>query len=131
MQFNALIPELSVTDIEKSVFFYVNVLHFKIEYERKEDKFAFLSYGAAQLMLEQINDHWSVGDLVRPFGRGVNFQIETNDIDAIRQSLIKHGSTPFKDVFESAYTSNDAVFRQKEMLVCDPDGYLLRFSQDL
>lgn len=131
MQFNALIPELSVTDIEKSVFFYVNVLRFKIEYERKEDKFAFLSYGAAQLMLEQINDHWNVGDLVHPFGRGVNFQIETNDIDAIRQSLIKHGFTPFKDVFESAYASNDTVFRQKEMLVCDPDGYLLRFSQDL
>ena len=131
MRFNALIPELSVSDIEKSVFFYTRVLPFTVEYGRKADKFAFLSYGDAQLMIEQINDNWNVGALVRPFGRGVNFQIETNDIDAIQQSLIKHGFTPFKDVFESAYTSNDTVFRQKEMLVCDPDGYLLRFSQDL
>lgn len=47
MRFNKLIPELTVTNIEKSKEFYTEILGFKIEYERKEDNFAFLSLGEA------------------------------------------------------------------------------------
>lgn len=43
MRFNALIPELSVTDIEKSKWFYIELLGFKLEYEREDDKFIFVS----------------------------------------------------------------------------------------
>ena len=131
MKFNALIPELSVSDIQTSLDFYTKVLGFKIEYERKEDKFAFLSYGQAQLMIEEINDHWSTGKLTHPFGRGVNFQIETPDIKAIRKALKKHHITPFKDMFESTYRAGKKIYKQQEILILDPDGYLLRFSQDI
>lgn len=131
MKFNALIPELSVTDIQKSLFFYVDVLNFKVEYERKADKFAFLSYGEAQLMIEQENDHWTVAKAQYPFGRGMNLQIETTEIYRIQKSLEEHHLKPFKDIFESAYASNEKVFRQLEILILDPDGYLLRFSQDI
>ena len=41
MKYNDLIPELVVSDIEKSKEFYINHLGFKIEYEREEDKFFF------------------------------------------------------------------------------------------
>ena len=41
MRFNSLIPELSVRNIEKSKNFYINILGFKLEYERIKDKFAF------------------------------------------------------------------------------------------
>jgi catechol 2,3-dioxygenase-like lactoylglutathione lyase family enzyme len=68
MKFNALVPELSVSDINKSLGFYVDVLGFKIEYQRMENKFAFLSYGDAQLMIEQVNGNWNVAPLERPFG---------------------------------------------------------------
>ena len=44
MEFNKLVPELSVTNIDVSKEFYINVLHFKLEYERPQDKFAYLSY---------------------------------------------------------------------------------------
>lgn len=47
MKFNALVPELSVTDIEKSKSFYTKLLGFQLEYERKNDKFAFLSLNNA------------------------------------------------------------------------------------
>ena len=43
MRFNALIPEFAVRNIEKSKDFYVRVLGFKVEYERPESKFVFLS----------------------------------------------------------------------------------------
>ena len=54
MHFNKTIPELSVFDINNSKNFYVNILGAKIEYERKEDKFIFLSLEENQLMLEEI-----------------------------------------------------------------------------
>ena len=60
MKFNKLIPELTVTNIEKFKYFYTKLLGFKIEYERPEDKFAFLSLGEAQIMLEQENGHWNI-----------------------------------------------------------------------
>lgn len=129
MQFNKLVPELSVTDIEKSKDFYINVLHFKLEYERPEDKFAYLSYQGSQIMIEEINNHWSVGELERPFGRGINFQIETDEIEQISQRLKDNGVKIYKDIFVSEYKAGDEVFVEKELLVQDPDGYLLRFQQ--
>ena len=83
IKFNALIPEISVKNIEKSKEFYISILGFKLEYERVFDKFIFLSFGEAQLMIEEINGHWSVGEISYPFGNGVNFQISTENIDDI------------------------------------------------
>ena len=131
MKFNALIPELSVSNIQNSLNFYINVLGFKIEYERKENKFAFLSYGKAQLMIEEVNNHWNTGKLAYPFGRGINFQIVTNNIKSIQSSLKKNKIKPFKDVFESSYRAGKKIYKQLEILIQDPDGYLLRFSQDV
>ena len=59
MYFNKIIPELSVTNLENSIKFY-KTIGFKIEYERPENKFAFLSLGEIQFMLQEItdNDKW-------------------------------------------------------------------------
>ncbi len=87
MKFNGLIPELSVSDINKSKDFYINILGFDLEYERVGEKFAFLSYGEAQIMIEEINGHWNTGELKYSLGRGINFQIVTDDIYKIGNSL--------------------------------------------
>ncbi len=57
MKFNSLIPELSVNNIEESKRFYIDILGFKLEYERIEDKFAFLSLGDIQIMIEEVNGY--------------------------------------------------------------------------
>lgn len=131
MKFNALVPELSVSNIQKSLEFYVDVLQFKIEYERSQDKFAYLSYGDAQLMIEECNANWNVAELSYPYGRGCNFQIETSDIKQIQRSLMEHNIRPFKDVFVSQYVAGEHIFKELEILIQDPDGYLLRFSQTI
>lgn len=41
IKFNALVPELSVTDIERSKWFYIELLGFNLEYEREADKFIY------------------------------------------------------------------------------------------
>ena len=88
MKFNGLIPELSVSNITLSKKFYIDILGFHLEYERGEDKFAFISFGSTQIMIEEINGYWNTGKLQYPFGRGINFQINTDDVVQIAKRII-------------------------------------------
>lgn len=131
MKFNALIPELSVKDIERSKWFYIELLGFQLEYERTSDKFAFLSLEATQIMIEEINGYWNTGLLEYPFGRGINFQIQTDDIQPIVERFIQNEISVFREPTVNEYKSNETVIKKLEFLVQDPDGYLLRFSQEV
>lgn len=131
MKFNALIPELSVKDIERSKCFYIEILGFQLEYERTNDKFAFLSLDGAQIMIEEINGYWNTGVLEYPFGRGINFQIKVDDIQHIVERLIQNEILLFREPTVNEYQSNETVIKEIEFLVQDPDGYLLRFSQEI
>lgn len=129
MRFNKLIPELTVTNIEKSKTFYEN-LGFKIMYERKEDKFIFLELNENQIMIQEDNDVWETGPLEYPFGRGINISMEVKDIEKIKQNLLKMNYPLFQDIKESVYRVNEKEYIDKEFLVQDPDGYLLRFTEE-
>ena len=127
MNFNKLIPELSVTDINKTREFYVDILGFKICYERPEDKFIFVEKDGNQIMLEQINDNWNVGKMEYPFGRGINFEMTFSDVDAVYERIEKAGIKLFRKMEVKDYECGNETVHQKQFLVQDPDGYLLRF----
>lgn len=127
MKFNSLIPELSVTNIEKSKKFYLN-LGFKIMYERKEDKFCFLYLEDNQIMIEEINDNWNVGEMKYPFGNGINISMSVSDIDSFYESIISKKIVLFRKIKTSKYRVDDIIYEDKEFLLQDPDGYLLRFN---
>ena len=131
MKFNKLIPELSVSDIDRSLAFYTKILGFHVEYERKENKFAFLSLEGSQIMIEQVNNHWSDAKLEYPFGRGINLQIDVRSIEPILSTLKKHKYPIFIESKKNWYRKGDTLLGNKEFLVKDPDGYLLRFSEDI
>jgi catechol 2,3-dioxygenase-like lactoylglutathione lyase family enzyme len=131
MKFNKLIPELSVADIETSLDFYVGILGFTIEFERPQDKFAFLSYQGSQIMLEQNGDGWITGEILYPRGRGINFEIETDDLNSLIGALLKKNVSFFKEPRENHYQTNSKTEIVREFLIQDPDGYLLRFQQVL
>jgi len=131
MKFNKLIPELSVTNFENSINFYTKILGFKIEYKRDESKFAMISFQGSQLMIEEINNHWSTGKLKKPFGRGINFQIEVDKIQPILDSLEQNNYPIFVEPKENWYRQDNQLLGNKEFLIQDPDGYLLRFAEDL
>ena len=132
MIFNKNIPELSVKDLKKSLKFY-QTCGFKIEYERKEDLFVFLSLGEIQFMLQEIreDDKWQVGKLEYPLGRGINFQLEVDNVLLIYNNLINNGYEVQFPIEENWYREDDKLLGNKEFLVMDPDGYLLRFTEDL
>jgi len=128
MKFNKLIPELTVTNIDKSKEFYEN-LGFKIMYERKENKFCFLELFQNQIMIEEINENWNTGKLEYPFGRGINISMEITNVEEMKENAIKHHYPLFMDIKESKYRVDNKLYVDKELLIQDPDGYLLRFTE--
>ena len=74
MNYQAVIPEFVVSNIEKSRSFYCDLLGFSVEYERPEEKFLFLSLEDCQLMLEE-GDAEELAQLTYPFGRGIIFPL--------------------------------------------------------
>ena len=132
MYWNKIIPELSVTNLKSSLDFY-KTIGFKVEYDRPENKFAFISLGEIQFMLQEIsdNDKWDVAPLSYPFGNGINFQLEVNNLVEIFNNLKNNNYKIAFDIEENWYRQNNKLLGNREFLVQDPDGYLLRFSEDL
>lgn len=88
MEWNQMLPELDVFNLEESIYFYTKLIGFNIVYERKENNFAFLELGKVQIMIQQIdkeNNKWQTGNLEYPLGRGINFQI---DVKILKKYII-------------------------------------------
>ena len=129
VKFNKLIPELSVSDINKSKDFYLS-LGFSVVYERIDDKFCFLELDGNQIMIEEVNENWNVGELEYPFGRGINISMEVADIDKL-YGFVKEKQYPFfRDMQIDSYQVGDRVYYDKQFLIQDLGGYLLRFISE-
>jgi catechol 2,3-dioxygenase-like lactoylglutathione lyase family enzyme len=126
----ALVPELEVSDFAHSMHFYIDVLGFSVQYERSERPFAHLALGAAHIMIEK-GGTWMTGVLERPFGRGINLQISIQDVGAIGERLAAERWPLFREVEDAWYKRGAEYVGARELVVQDPDGYLLRFSQNL
>ena len=134
MEFNQLIPEFDVFNLDETLHFYVDILGFKVEYDRKNEKFAYLSFEKAQIMIQEIdggNNKWQTGKLEYPLGRGIYFEIDVESIDGIYNKLKSENYEIFVDIEEHWYRKEDILLGNREFLVKDPNGYLLRFSEEL
>ena len=129
----SLTPELNVRDFATSLEFYTRILGCTIRYQRPEEGFAFLEIGAATLMIDQVGlgRDWQTAALEYPLGRGVNFQIMVKDLQPLLERLHRAGVKLFADVEEKWYRKGQLEVGNRQFLVQDPDGYLLRFAQDL
>ena len=132
LEFSKNIPELSVTNLKNSLNFY-KTARFKVEYDRPENKFAFISLGKIQFMLQEMadNNKWDVAPLSYAFGNGINFQLEVENLDEIYNSFKNSNYKITFDIQENWYRQDNKLLGNKEFLIQDPDGYLLRFSEDL
>ena len=128
----ALVPELLVVDLARSRGFYCDLCGFALRFAREEDGFLYLKLGAAQIMLEEIGaGAWLTGPIEPPFGRGINLQIEVEAVAPIAARLAAAGVVPFRALHEAWYREGDVEHGQAQLLVQDPDGYLLRFVEVL
>jgi catechol 2,3-dioxygenase-like lactoylglutathione lyase family enzyme len=132
---NALVPELAVSDWTASRAFYTDLIGFDILYERPEEGFSYLTLGAAQLMIDQIGlgRTFDIADapLQKPFGRGLNLQIRVPDVGTILRRLEDANVPLYVPLEEKWYRRDDHEVGNRQFVVADPDGYLLRLFEDL
>ncbi|TPW32428.1 VOC family protein [Martelella alba] len=126
MRFNALIPELSVRDLQQSLAFYVGLIGFSVRYDRPDEGFAFLEKGEAQLMLDTIGMGRTMDEVAAGLGGGVNLQLAVDDFDAIVARLAAADWPLMLGPEEKWYRTEDGEEGQRQLWVRDPDGYLLR-----
>lgn len=135
MSQSRLVPELYCSDFARSLGFYTDVLGFRVVYARPEERFAFLERQGAELMIEQTVEAertFVAAPLEYPFGRGMNLQIAATDAEALYKAVVAAGARVFLPLEERWYRTGEAQEEgNRQFVVIDPDGYLLRFAQDL
>ncbi len=134
MKWNQMIPEFDVFSLDETLHFYVDLIGFKVVYDRPEDKFAFIEFEDVQIMVQEIDpdsSKWDTGTLDYPLGRGINFQIDVKNIDQIYNKLKEADYKIFVEMEDHFYRKDDEMLGEREFLVQDPNGFLLRFAQDI
>ncbi len=138
-----LVPELYVSALARSLHFYVELLGFAVDYARPEHRFASLSLGGARLMLEETRSlepasageiaggEFRTAELRAPFGRGINLELRVPDVDAVARRLTSAGHPLLLAPYEKSYRVGERMLAVRQLLVADPDGYLIRPSQIL
>lgn len=132
---NALVPEFAVSDFERSKAFYHDTLGFEIAYERPEEGFAYLALGEAELMIDQIGVGRTFDDghlpEAYPFGRGLNVQIAVARIAPLLEALAAADHRLYLQPEDKWYRKGQKEVGNRQFVVADPDGYLLRFFENL
>jgi len=134
MKWNQMIPEFDVFNLDETLHFYVDLIGFKVVYDRPEDKFAFLELEDVQFMVQEIdkeNLKWDTGELKYPLGVGINFQIDVKNIDEIYNRLKEDNYKIFVEMEDHYYRKDNEMLGEREFLVQDPNGFVLRFAQDI
>lgn len=130
-----IVPEIYCSDYGSSLAFYSGVVGFAIVYERAAERFAYLNLGGAELMIEQTPPDPSrtlvAGDLIHPYGRGLNLQIMVDSVDLIHTRVVGAGGQIFLPMEERWYRRAEVEMGQRQFVASDPDGYLLRFCESL
>lgn len=131
--FAKLVSELRVEDLRESLHFWREALGFEIAYQRPEQKFAYLERpeGAQIMLCERSGRRWETAPMKKPYGRGVMFQIYVSSFDPIIDRL--------KDLRVPIYAGPREVWRRygdreggkQEVIVLDPNGYLIMLTEDL
>jgi len=133
MAASKITPEFKVDDLGRSLRFYVDVLGFSVLFDRPEDEFAYLDREGAHLMLETPHRSRTFGTLDggHPYGRGMHLQIEVSDVGAL-WAAVQAAAVPVAYPLEERWYRRDDVERgNRQFVVEDPDGYLLRFFEDI
>ncbi|MCK4521917.1 MAG: VOC family protein [Nanoarchaeota archaeon] len=128
---NKPIYRLSVSDFENSFDFYTKIIMFKSKYKTKEPKSAVLSFEENRIIIEQANNYQDTGKTEPSLGEGITFQIKVKSIESVLKSLEGNKCPIYSKPEEVSYKRNGRLIGNKRFLIKDPDGYLLRFVEDL
>jgi catechol 2,3-dioxygenase-like lactoylglutathione lyase family enzyme len=137
-----LVPELDVNDLARSLAFYVDVIGFTVVFQRPAERFTYLAIGRAELMLQEAagpGRRFRTAPLEPPFGRGINLQIPVPAVDVTYAAVLAAGVEAVIQLEDRWYdvdvvrpsgrwvSTGPMKAGNRQFVVADPDGYLLRF----
>jgi len=126
----ALMAEMMVEDYPASLAFWTGVLGFAPAFTRPAQKLACLQHpDGAQVMIYQRDGDWEVGEMQRPFGRGLVIQIYVKDATAAAERVASAGLPFYVALREKWRDWGDRLGGQREFLVQDPDGFLVMVAE--
>ena len=84
-------------------------------------------------MLDQIDQGrtWATGAHELPLGRGINFEVQVDNLDGTLQRITEAGWPIFVEPEEEWYRAGDVEIGVRQFLIQDPDGYLVRLQQEI
>ncbi len=85
-------------------------------------------------MLEErgVGRNWLTGELIQPFGRGINLQVRVPEVGPVVEALRQAGMALFMEPETKWYRVSDTEEAGvRQFLVTDPDGYLIRFQSSI
>ncbi len=127
-----LVPELGCSDVLASLAFYKQVLGFSVRYDRPDEGFYYLERQGAVIMIEQLDgSSWLAAPTSPPLGRGMHFEIGTANLRELYKTCKTNDTPIFKKWEEAWYRVGKHYQGQAQFIVSDPDGYLLRFVEDI
>ena len=129
-----LVPELDVLNLAASLAVYTGVFGFSLYARRPAEGFAYLIRETAHMMLQEAEGpgrRFRTAPLERPLGRGINFQIRVSDADTLYQTVLRSSLSVVIPLEMRWYRHGTVEYGNRQFVVADPDGYLLRFAQSL
>ena len=131
--FAKLVSELLVADLGESLYFWRVALGFEIAYQRPEEKFAYLERpeGAQIMLCERSEGRWETAPMEKPYGRGVMFQVHISSIDPIIDRSKELRLPIYAGPREVWRRYGDRKGGRREVMVLDPNGYLVMLAEDL
>ena len=118
--FSKVTPVLLVSDLQRSLDFYTDVLRFQLGWRMTGDaggEMCMIESGGVAILL---STETHLGE--KPVLSGTLY-IETQDVDEF--------FTMVKDRVELVWPLEDMAYGQREFGIRDPDGYTLAFAQPL
>ena len=64
-------------------------------------------------------------------GRGINFEVQVDNLDGTLQRITEAGWPIFVESEEKWYRAGDVEIGVRQFLIQDPDGYLVRLQQEI
>ena len=125
-QFKKLTPNLLVSNVERSLAFYVDVLGFERGMTVPEQSpfvFASLTSGAVEIFVNDaataVKEYPAFGG--KPIGATGTMYIEVDSIDALHDRI--------RGRVKVAMAMTTQFYGMREFAIEDPDGYVITFAQ--
>jgi catechol 2,3-dioxygenase-like lactoylglutathione lyase family enzyme len=125
-----VVPWLYCSDIARSTGFYCDVLGFTLLGQTPAEKSAYVDSLGARIMLQEMGEGALLaGTPDYPFGRGVYLLLQAEDVDALHARLCTEAGEQgvLMKPRNRYYRVGEDMVGHREIVVKDPDGYVLRF----